>query len=60
MAVEISKFDKHPSVLGTLCYTTRGKNTTVTGKAEHKTRVELLRKSAALCTGLVLFNDAAF
>jgi hypothetical protein len=31
MAVEISKFDIHPSVLGTLCYTTRGKKTRVTG-----------------------------
>jgi len=31
MAVEISKFDIHPSVLGTLCYTIRGKKTSVTG-----------------------------
>jgi len=35
MAVEISKFDIHPYVLGTLCYTNRGKKTTVTGPAEH-------------------------
>lgn len=61
MAVEISKFDIHPSVLGTLCYIVRGKKTRVTGPAEHiKTGVELLRKSATLCTGLALFNDAVF
>jgi len=35
MAVEISKFDIHPYMLGTLCYTIRGKKTTVTGLAEH-------------------------
>ena len=33
--MEISKFDIHPYVLGTLCYTIRGKKTTVTGPAEH-------------------------
>jgi hypothetical protein len=61
MTGEISKFYIHLSVLGTLCYTIRGKKTTVTGTAEHiKTRVELLRKTATLCTGLVLFNDAVF
>jgi len=34
MAVEISKFDIHPSVLGTLCYIIRGMKTTFTGPAE--------------------------
>lgn len=61
MAVLISNLDIHPSVLGTLCYTLRGKKKTVAGPAEHiKARVELLRKSATLCTGLVLLNDAVF
>ena len=54
MAVVKSNFHIHPSVLGTLCYSFRGKKKTVVGPAEHiKARVELLRRSADLCTGLV-------
>jgi hypothetical protein len=54
MAVEISKFDIHHSVIGTLCYTIRGKKTRDTGdicynkipksETEHQEREKSIEK----------------